>query len=54
MPVEVHGWQTQQGPFSLVYVSSPFKNKSETRLREAQIKGWVRKKKEKLIRGEWN
>ncbi len=43
----------QQGPFSLVYTSSPFKNKSEARLREVQIKGWSRQKKEKLIQGEW-
>lgn len=43
----------QQGPFSLVYVSPPFPNKSEARKREIQIKGWSREKKEKLINGEW-
>jgi putative endonuclease len=43
----------QQGPFSLVYVSPRFQNKSEARLREAQIKGWSREKKEKLVSGEW-
>lgn len=43
----------QQGPFSLVYRSLPFQSKSEARLREAQLKGWSREKKEKLIRGEW-
>jgi len=43
----------QQGPFSLLYVSKPFLNKSEARKREIQIKGWSRDKKEKLIRGEW-
>jgi predicted GIY-YIG superfamily endonuclease len=44
----------QQGPFSLVYVSSPFADKSSARKREAQIKRWTREKKEKLISGEWN
>jgi len=43
----------QQGPFELLYVSSPFPNKSEARKREAQIKRWTRRKKEKLIAGEW-
>ena len=42
-----------QGPFTLVYVSPPFPGKSEARMREAQLKGWSRQKKEKLIRGEW-
>ena len=43
----------QQGPFTLVYVSSPFQGKSPARIREAQIKKWSRIKKEKLINGEW-
>ncbi len=43
----------EQGPFGLVYVSKPLLNKSEARKREIQIKGWTRKKKEKLIEGEW-
>ncbi len=43
----------QQGPFELVYISEPFANKSGARIREAQIKGWSRNKKEKLIKGEW-
>jgi putative endonuclease len=43
----------QQGPFELIYTSSPFPNKSEARKREAQIKGWSREKKQKLINGEW-
>ena len=42
-----------QGALRLLYVSSPFSNKSTARLREIQIKGWTRDKKEKLIRGEW-
>lgn len=44
---------TQQGPFVLVYVSPVFMNRSEARLREVQIKGWSRIKKEKLIEREW-
>ena len=43
----------QQGPFVLVYKSLSFQNKSEARKKEAQIKGWSRIKKEKLIKGEW-
>ena len=43
----------QQGPFTLVYESEPFPDKSEARKREVQIKKWSREKKEKLIRGEW-
>lgn len=42
-----------QGQLKLIYVSSVFENKSSARLREIQIKGWTRVKKEKLIRGEW-
>jgi putative endonuclease len=43
----------QQGPFELMYVSKPFKDKSEARKRELIIKPWNRTKKEKLISGEW-
>ena len=42
-----------QGALKLLYVSSPFRDQSSARLREVQIKGWTREKKEKLIRGEW-
>ena len=50
-----HGSQfaKEQGPFILVYVSSPMSSKSEARKREIQIKGWSRDKKEKLINGDW-
>ncbi|MEK7093485.1 MAG: GIY-YIG nuclease family protein [Patescibacteria group bacterium] len=44
----------QQGPFELRYVSKPFADKSGARTREAQIKGWSREKKQRLIRGEWS
>jgi len=43
----------QQGPFTIVYVSKPFPDKSSARKREVQIKGWSRIKKEKLINGKW-
>ena len=43
----------QQGPFRLVYVSSPIASKSFARKREIQIKGWKVDKKLKLIKGEW-
>lgn len=37
---------------SLVYVEE-FNELEQARLREKQIKGWTRVKKEKLINGEW-
>jgi putative endonuclease len=50
-----HGSQMarQQGPFVLVYISSPYLNKSQARVREIQIKKWSVNKKKKLISGEW-
>lgn len=42
-----------QGPLDLMYVSPAFNNKSEARKREIQIKNWSRKKKIKLIEGDW-
>ena len=42
-----------QEALRLVYVSLPFATKSEARLREMQIKGWTREKKEKLICRDW-
>ncbi len=42
-----------QGALRLLYVSPEFSDQSSARLREIQIKGWTREKKEKLIRGEW-
>ena len=42
-----------QGALRLLYVSPAFSDQSSARLREVQIKGWMRAKKEKLIRGEW-
>lgn len=50
-----HGakFAVEQGPFTLVYISSPFPTKSQARIREAQIKGWSHTKKVKLVSGEW-
>jgi len=42
-----------QGALRLIYVSPPLSDQSSAKLREIQIKGWTRKKKEKLIRREW-
>ena len=42
-----------QGALRLLYISPPYETKSEARKREMQIKGWARKKKEKLIQGVW-
>jgi predicted GIY-YIG superfamily endonuclease len=45
---------TQQGPFSLVYTSLPFKDKSEARKREIQVKNWSQTKKKRLISGNYS
>ena len=42
-----------QKSFTLVYVSDPIISKSQARGREIQLKKWSRKKKQKLITGEW-
>ena len=39
-------------PKHLVYLEE-YDNLEHARIRERQIKGWTRKKKEKLIKGEW-
>ena len=41
------------GEFTLRYISEVFETKSSAYIREQQIKGWSRWKKEKLINGEW-
>ncbi|MBI4050379.1 MAG: GIY-YIG nuclease family protein [Candidatus Doudnabacteria bacterium] len=40
-------------PKKVVYMEE-YENFEEASLREKQIKGWTRAKKEKLIRGEWS
>lgn len=42
-----------QGALKHRYVSKAFPDQSSARIREIQLKGWRREKKEKLIRGEW-
>lgn len=42
-----------QGPFHLVYVSHPLPDQSTARKKEMEAKNWNRKKKEKLINGEF-
>ena len=41
-----------QGPFTLLYVSDALPDQSTARKQEIQVKGWSRKEKEKLVRGE--
>ncbi len=41
-----------QGPFELVYVSLAFKDKTDARKRELQVKDWSQIKKIKLISGD--
>lgn len=43
---------TKHPPKALVYLEE-YDNLDQARRREIQIKGWTRKKKEKLIEGEW-
>lgn len=42
----------KHGVHELVYLEE-YEDLKEARLREKQIQGWTRKKKEKLIKGEW-
>ena len=42
----------EHGAEAVVYLEE-YEGLEEARLRELQLKGWSRKKKEKLIRGEW-
>lgn len=39
-------------PEKVVYLEE-YDDLEEARMREKQLKGWTRKKKEKLIKGEW-
>ncbi len=44
---------TQNHPPEKIVYLEEHNNLNEARRRELQIKGWVREKKEKLIKGEW-
>ncbi len=45
-------YTAKHGVKKLAYLEE-FENLEEARVREKQIQGWVREKKEKLISGEW-
>lgn len=45
-------YTSKHKPEKIVYIEE-YDNLEEARRREKQIKGWTRKKKEKLIKGEW-
>ena len=45
-------YTTKHGFKRLAYYEE-YDNLEEARARELQIKGWIREKKEKLIKGEW-
>ncbi len=44
---------TERHPAKSVVYLEEYEDLEEARSREQQIKGWVRAKKERLIRGEW-
>lgn len=46
-------YTAKHGTKGLVYVEE-YESFEEASLREKQLKGWTRKKKEKLIKNEWN
>ena len=48
----IGGYTGSRRPVSLVY-SEVFDSRDDAFLRERQIKGWSRAKKNALIRGEW-
>ena len=45
-------YTSKHKPRKLLYLEE-YDDLEEARLREKQIKGWTRAKKEKLIKGEW-
>ncbi len=45
-------YTVEHKPKRLAYLEE-YEDLAQARLREKQIKGWTRAKKEKLIRGEW-
>ncbi|MCK6553085.1 GIY-YIG nuclease family protein [Candidatus Binatia bacterium] len=49
---ELGGYTSTRRPVDLVY-SEEFSTRDEAFAAERQIKGWSRKKKEALIRGDW-
>ncbi len=49
---EIPGYTSRRRPVSLVF-ADVFPSRDETFRVERQIKGWSRRKKEALIRGDW-
>ncbi|HSB06683.1 MAG TPA: GIY-YIG nuclease family protein [Thermodesulfobacteriota bacterium] len=49
---EIKGYTSTRLPVTLVFADE-FSTREEALGRERQIKGWSRKKKEAMIRGDW-
>ena len=49
---EIEGYTQNRHPVTLAF-SEEFPSREEALCRERQIKGWSRKKKEALMRGDW-
>ncbi|GJL49593.1 MAG: hypothetical protein NPIRA01_08200 [Nitrospirales bacterium] len=50
---EIPGYTSKRRPVRLVFCEE-MKSRQDVFARERQIKGWSRKKKEALIKGDWN
>jgi len=50
---EVEGYTSTRLPVALVF-SQEFPSREEAKACERQIKGWSRRKKEALMRGDWD
>ena len=50
---EIEGYTSTRLPVTLAF-STEFSSRAEALACERQIKGWSRKKKEALIRGDWD
>jgi predicted GIY-YIG superfamily endonuclease len=50
---EITGYTSSKLPIKLVF-SEEFPSREEALVSERRIKGWSRKKKEALIKGNWN
>jgi len=50
---EIRGYTRSRRPVQLVFCQE-FPSREDAFLRERQLKNWSRRKKEALIRGDWN
>src|SRR5713226_8440938 len=50
---ELHGYTWDKRPVTLAFAQE-FLTREEALASERQVKGWSRKKKEAMIRGDWN